>query len=91
MAASPRLGPSQSRGSSTLRTIRHPTNASLPPKIEKVSYAEGELFDSGTITRLSHPQGFSHAFLQGEGSFGLSNTLAARAAARLDERAVHPV
>ena len=42
----------------------------------KGQYAEGNLFDSGTINRLTNPSGvFSHTFEQGEGTFGVGLTV----------------
>ena len=46
-------------------------------------YAEGELFNSGVISKLSHPHGFSHTFTEGEGFLVYKNTKAADAAVSL--------
>ena len=55
------------------------TSAGVPTR----RYAEGELFDSGVINRLSHPQGFAHTFTEGEGLLVYRNTKAADAAVSL--------
>ena len=55
---------------------RRSINASLPDEAVTVAYSEGNLFDSGTINRLTNPSGvFSHTFEQGEGTFGVGLTV----------------